>query len=117
MASGSEKRAKGSIEPARAHRLVDLVQYADGSIVSRTLVDSDEGTLTLFAFDKGQSLSEHTTPFDAYVSVLEGSVELTIGGEEILAEAGRLVLMPADVPHALRAPEPMKMMLAMIRAR
>lgn len=116
MAGETQEEMSGPIEPAKAHRLMGLVQYAEGSVVSRTLVDTDEGTLTLFAFDKGQALSEHTTPFDAYLSILEGSAELTIGGETVLAEAGRMVLMPADVPHAVRAPEPLKMMLVMIRA-
>jgi quercetin dioxygenase-like cupin family protein len=104
-----------AIEPARAHALAVLVSYADGSIVSRTLVESDHATLTLFAFDKGQSLSEHTTPFDAYVHVLDGTAELTIGGEEVTAGAGQIVLMPAGVPHAVRAPGRFKMMLIMVR--
>ncbi|MFW6189924.1 MAG: cupin domain-containing protein [Planctomycetota bacterium] len=111
--SGSET---GGLEPARAHELDGLVDYADASIVSRTLVDTEQGTLTLFAFDAGQSLSEHTTPYDAYVTVLDGRAELTIGGETVTPEAGEMVLMPADVPHAVRAPERFKMMLVMIRA-
>jgi quercetin dioxygenase-like cupin family protein len=105
-----------SIEAARAHELAALVEYAEGSIVSRTLVDTDHTTLTLFAFDRGQSLSEHTAPFDAYVNVLDGAAELTIGGRKVAARAGQLVLMPADVPHAVRAAERFKMMLIMIRS-
>jgi quercetin dioxygenase-like cupin family protein len=104
------------IEAARAHALAALVDYAEGSIVSRTLVDQDQGTLTLFAFDAGQSLSEHSAPYDAYVNVLDGAAELVIGGESVRASAGEIVLMPADVPHAVRAPERFKMMLVMIRA-
>jgi len=106
----------GSIEPARALAVADVVQYAEGSIVSRTLVDTPQGTLTLFAFDAGQTLSEHTTPFAAYVMVLDGEAELTIGRQTVRAGAGRLVLMPANVPHAVRAPRRFKMLLVMIRS-
>ncbi len=104
------------IEPGRPYRLVDLVQTALGSIVSRTLVDRDEGTLTLFAFDKGQGLSEHTTPFDAYALVLEGEAEFTVGAQAVEADTGQVVLLPADVPHSVRALQPFKMLLAMVRA-
>jgi len=104
------------IEAARAHALAGLVDYAEGSIVSRTLEDKDQGTLTLFAFDEGQALSTHTAPFDAYVNVLDGAAELTIGGKPLTAGAGQIVLMPANVPHAVRAAERFKMMLIMIRA-
>jgi quercetin dioxygenase-like cupin family protein len=105
----------GALEPARAHVLADCVRYADGSIVSRTVHDTGSGTITLFAFDAGQTLSEHTTPYDAYVCVLDGAAELTIGGETVEAESGQVVLMPAEVPHAVGAPERFKMMLVMIR--
>jgi len=104
------------IEAARAHTLAELVDYAEGSIVSRTLVDTIQGTVTLFAFDADQGLSEHSAPYDAYVTVLDGVAELTIGGREVRAGAGQIVLMPADVPHAIHAPERSKMMLVMIRA-
>ena len=104
------------IEAARAHALAALVDYAEGSIVSRTLVDKEQGTLTLFAFDEGQSLSTHTAPFDAYVNVLDGRAELTVGDKKVTAEAGQIVLMPANVPHAVRAVGRFKMMLIMIRA-
>ena len=104
------------IEAARAHALAALVDYAEGSIVSRTLVDKEQGTLTLFAFDEGQSLSTHTAPFDAYVNVLDGRAELTVGDTKVTAEAGQIVLMPANVPHSVRAVGRFKMMLIMIRA-
>jgi quercetin dioxygenase-like cupin family protein len=92
-----------------------LLAYVSGSVVSRTLIKRPVGTVTLFSFDKGQGLSEHTAPFDALVQVLEGQVELTIGGEPVKAGAGETVLMPAEVPHSLHALEPFKMLLTMIR--
>jgi len=104
------------LRPAEAHLLADCVAYAPGSVVSRTLVDRAEGTLTLFAFDEGQGLSEHTAPFDAYVIVLEGEAELRVGDRMLSAGPGEAVLMPANVPHAVRAPLRLKMLLVMIRA-
>lgn len=95
--------------------IAELVSYQEGSIVSRTLVKRSGGTVTLFAFDKGQSLSEHTAPFDALVQVLDGEAELVIGGKSVAAVAGQMVLMPADVPHAVNAPGRFKMLLVMIR--
>jgi quercetin dioxygenase-like cupin family protein len=110
------KKTPGGIEPATALSLAALVEYAEGSIVSRTLVDKEQGTLTLFAFDEAQGLSEHTAPFDAYVVVLDGEAKLTVGGKAVRAGAGQVVLMPANVPHAVRAAGRFKMMLIMIRA-
>jgi quercetin dioxygenase-like cupin family protein len=103
------------MEPAKALDLNRLVTYQEGSVVSRTLAKTNGGTVTLFAFDKGQALSEHTAPFDALVQVVEGRVELTIGGEKVPAIAGEAVLMPADVPHAVTAVERFKMLLVMVR--
>jgi quercetin dioxygenase-like cupin family protein len=96
-------------------RLQEELDYVPGAIVSRTLVRAKGGSLTLFAFDAGQELSEHTAPFDAFVQILDGVVELTIGGASVLARAGEVVLMPANVPHAVRAQERFKMLLSMIR--
>jgi quercetin dioxygenase-like cupin family protein len=96
--------------------LAGLVQYADGAIVSRTLADSPGGTVTVFAFDSGQALSEHSAPFDAMVIVLDGRAELTIGGSAVAASAGQIVVMPANVPHAVRALGRFKMLLIMLRA-
>jgi quercetin dioxygenase-like cupin family protein len=110
---GSEARR---LPPAQAVDLARLVDYAEGSIVSRTLAENPAGTLTLFAFDAGQGLSEHSTPFDAIVQVLDGETELTIGGKTVQAAAGQLVVMPADVPHAVKAPGRFKMLLTMLRA-
>ena len=92
-----------------------LVEYAEGAIVSRTLAKNDAGTITLFAFDAGQELSEHSAPFDAFVHVLDGEAELIIGGKTVTAGAGELVVMPADVPHAVKAPKQFKMLLTMLR--
>ncbi len=99
----------------QAIRLSGYVDCADGAIVSKTLLDKKTGTLTLFAFDKGQGLSEHTSPYDATVQVLDGRAELMIGGKTVPVQAGELVIMPANVPHAVRAVERFKMLLIMIR--
>jgi quercetin dioxygenase-like cupin family protein len=96
--------------------LIDLVDYQTGSIVSRTIIDKATGTLTLFAFDKGQGLSEHTAPFDAMVYVFDGEAEVTISGEPLLVKKGEMVIMPANQPHALRAVSRFKMMLVMIKS-
>jgi quercetin dioxygenase-like cupin family protein len=106
----------GEAEKAKAIRLAEHVAYAEGSIVSKTLLDRKAGTLTLFAFDAGQRLSEHTAPFDAVVEILDGRAVLTIAGEEVIASSGELVIMPAHVPHAVRADEKFKMLLIMIRS-
>ena len=103
------------LPPAEPMALADGVQYAPGSIVSRTLLKTDTGTLTLFAFDEGQELSEHTAPFNALVQVLDGAVTLIIGGKPVSAQRGELVLMPANVPHAVRAGGRFKMLLTMFR--
>jgi quercetin dioxygenase-like cupin family protein len=93
-----------------------MVDYQDGAVVSREIVRGEKGSLTVFAFDIGQGLSEHTAPFDATVFVLDGEAEVVIAGEPMKVGAGEMVIMPADVPHALNAVERFKMMLIMIRA-
>lgn len=108
-------QAPPALSPARAHRLDTLIDHGAGAVVSRTLLKSRGGTLTLFAFDRGQGLSEHVAPFDALVHILEGRLRLTIGGRAVTAEAGQAVLMPAGVPHALHAPVRAKMLLTMLR--
>lgn len=109
------KKSVQGIEPALPVRYEDLVDYAPGAVVSRTLVKGNTGTLTVFAFDQGEGLSEHSAPFDAWVQVLDGEVDLAIGGKPVRATAGQTVLMPANVPHALSAPRRFKMLLAMFR--
>jgi len=94
----------------------DLAAYQSGSVVSRTLIDKQIGTLTLFAFDQGQGLSEHTAPYDAFVQVLDGTAAITINGSAQQVTAGQMIIMPANVPHSLRADVPFKMLLVMIRA-
>lgn len=96
--------------------LAEFIDYQQGSVVSRTLVDKQTGTVTLFAFDKGQGLSEHTAPFDAMVQLLDGEAEVTIAGNPLRLKKGDMVIMPANKPHALRAVERFKMLLIMIRA-
>ena len=106
----------GSLLVAEPLALGDAVKYQPGAIVSRTLLKGETGTLTLFAFDEGQGLSEHTAPFDALVQVLDGTAALTIGGKAVTARVGELVLMPANVPHAVHAASRVKMLLTMFRA-
>jgi quercetin dioxygenase-like cupin family protein len=96
--------------------LAGFVDYADGSVVSRTLLDKPTGTLTVFAFDEGQGLSEHEAPFDATVLVLDGRAEISLASEPREVAAGQLLVMPANVPHALRAVQRFKMLLIMIRS-
>jgi quercetin dioxygenase-like cupin family protein len=101
--------------PADATVVLDLVQYQDGTVVSRTLVKKPTGTVTLFAFAEGEGLSEHIAPFDALVFVLEGETDISIAGEAQRVRAGEMLLLPAGRPHALRAVTPFKMLLVMIR--
>ncbi len=103
------------METGTVVELSRLVDYQTGSVVSRTLVDRSTGTVTLFAFDAGQALSEHTAPFDALVHVLEGEVEVTLAGQAHRLGEGQAVIMPAHVPHALKALRPLKFLLTMIR--
>ncbi len=99
-----------------ARSLVDLVAYQEASVVSKTLIERETGTITLFAFDKGQGLSEHTAPFDAMVFVLDGVAEIAISSNPIVVRQGEMLVMPANEPHALKAVERFKMMLTMIRS-
>ena len=96
--------------------LKDYIEYGQGSVVSKTLKENKAGTMTLFAFDGGQGLSEHSAPFDAVVLVIEGEGRFTIGGVEHNLEAGQLIIMPANVPHAVKAVRKFKMLLTMLRA-
>ncbi len=97
-------------------RLADYVAYAEGAVVSRTLVDKKTGTVTAFSFDAGQNLSEHTAPFDAVVQVLDGAARVVVGGQSVTAAAGDLVILPAHVPHSVHADVRFKMLLTMIRS-
>ena len=95
--------------------LASSVDYADGAVISKTLLDKKAGTLTLFSFDQGQGLSEHVSPYDATVIVTEGEATLVIGGKPLNVKAGEMVIMPANVPHAVQAEKRFKMLLVMIR--
>ncbi len=95
--------------------LRNMIEYQDGSVVSKEIIKKKTGTVTLFAFDRGQGLSEHTAPFDALVSVLEGQSEVTISGKPFTVKQGEMIIVPAGQPHSLRAEEKFKMLLVMIK--
>jgi quercetin dioxygenase-like cupin family protein len=104
-----------AIPPAEALPLSDLISQTDGGIASRVLAKTSGGNVTLFAFDQGQGLSEHTTPFDALVLVLDGSLKLTIGGQPVQALPGTIVRLPAGIPHAVDASVTSRMLLVLLR--
>ena len=114
MKQGKEDSSKAELP--QAAKMVNLIEYQKGSVVSRTLIDKKAGTVTLFSFDRGEGLSEHTAPFDALVYVVDGEAEVTIAGKPVVVKAGEMVVMPANKPHALRAIERFKMLLIMIRS-
>ena len=101
---------------AQTNNLAKMIDYQEGSVVSRTLIDKKAGTVTLFAFDEGEGLSEHTAPFDAMVQVLEGEVVVTIAGKPVELKAGEITIMPANKTHALSAKTKFKMLLIMIKS-
>ena len=110
-----ESKGPNSLK-VQATNLVNLIDYQEGSVVSRTLIDKKVGTLTLFAFDEGQGLSEHTAPFDAFVYILDGEAEIVISSKAHSVATGEMIIMPANEPHSLQAQQKFKMMLVMIRA-
>jgi len=101
---------------AQTTNLANLIDYQEGSIVSRTIIDKKAGTLTLFAFDEGQGLSEHTAPYDALVYLLDGEANVVISGKPVRLKKGEITLMPANEPHSLKAVTRFKMLLTMIRS-
>jgi quercetin dioxygenase-like cupin family protein len=107
---------QNTVKPAEVKTLLDLLQYQDGSIVSRVLLKNKGGTVTLFAFDVGEGLSEHTAPFDALVVVTDGEAEVEIAGEIFRVRQGETIILPANRPHAVKAITKFKMLLIMIRA-
>ena len=111
-----ETKPKPSVLGAETAKVADLVSYQEDSIVSHEILKKPTGTVTVFAFDEGQGLSEHTAPFDALVQVLEGEVEISIAGKLHRVQAGEMILMPAHQPHALKALQRYKMILTMIRS-
>lgn len=111
--NGKTGREKPVTQPVK---ITDLVAYQDGSVVSRTIINKKTGTVTLFAFDEEQGLSEHTAPFDALVYLLDGEAEVVISGKTLSLKEGDILTMPANQPHALRAVKKFKMILTMIRS-
>lgn len=104
------------LETSKSFILSDSVEYSANSVVSKTIVKKSTGNITLFAFDQGEGLSEHTTPFDALVLILDGKAEITIGGNPTVVQEGQSIILPANIPHALKAIEKFKMMLTMIKS-
>lgn len=111
-----KEQAKEMELKGKVVNLCELVDYQDGSIVSREILKKDTGTVTLFAFDEGQGLSEHTAPFDALVCILDGEAEIAISGKGHRVKEGEMIVMPANEPHALHAAQRFKMLLVMIRS-
>ncbi len=104
-------------EKARVFSFNDSIEYSDGGIVSKTVLKKETGNISLFSFAKGEALSEHTAPFDAMIQVVDGKGEIIIGGKSFYLEAGQSIIMPADIPHAVKAVEKFKMVLTMIRSK
>lgn len=111
----SESTTKLTLAGADPQNLAGMTDYQQAAIVSRTLLQDDSGTLTVFSFDEGQALSEHTVPYNAFIQVLDGQAEITIGGQPCLVKAGEIVLMPGGIPHRVRAVKRFKMVLIMFR--
>jgi quercetin dioxygenase-like cupin family protein len=117
IGNDTKSQKKTGLKAGEPVYIDNLIEYGEDAIVSRTLVENNAGTVTLFAFDEGQGLSEHTAPFDALVQVVDGEGEIIIGGASYRVKEGELILMPANIPHALRATKRFKMILTMLRKR
>src|SRR5208282_3108017 len=115
--SAEQRQAKREMPAAEAVSIAGMANYQEGAVVSRMLIHRSAAAITLFAFDEGQGLSEHTAPFDALAHVLEGEAEITVSGKPMVTKAGDAVLMPANQPHALKALTRFKMLLTMIRSQ
>ena len=105
-----------ALDTAHVFKMMDVIEYQTGSVVSRTLIDKPAGTVTLFAFAEGQGLSEHTAPYDALVYLLDGEAKITISGKEYMLTEGEMIIMPANKPHALKSVKRFKMMLVMVKS-
>jgi quercetin dioxygenase-like cupin family protein len=103
-------------EKAKVFSFNDSIEYSSGGIVSKTVLKKQTGNISLFSFDKGEALSEHTAPFDAMIQVVDGKGEITIGGNPYMVDAGETIIMPANISHSVRAVEKFKMVLTMIRS-
>ena len=115
MVGKENSEAAGNLA-SQVARLSEMISYQLDSVVSRTIIDKKVGTITLFAFDSGQGLSEHTAPYDAFVFILDGEVEISISGKPIRLKEGEMTIMPANKPHALSALSKFKMLLVMIKS-
>jgi len=104
-------------ETSKVFSFKDSIEYSDGGIVSKTVLKKETGNISLFSFDRGEALSEHTAPFDAMIQVVDGKAEIIIGGKSFLLEIGQTIIMPANIPHAVKAVEKFKMVLTMIRSK
>ena len=113
----AESQDKSRIPFAESLNVTSLVDFAPGAIVSRTLLENEAGTITIFSFNAGQGLSEHTAPFDAFVHILEGAGEFRIGDKTVIARKDEILVMPANVAHAVKARERFKMLLTMLRPK
>lgn len=111
-----KEKAAAQKPDVEATRLADMIDYRTGSVVSREILRQKAGTVTLFAFDQGQGLSEHKAPFDALVLLLDGEAEIVISGEPFRLKSGEMIIMPANEPHALKARKKFKMLLVMIKS-
>lgn len=103
-------------QKANVFSFADSVEYASGAIVSKTVLKKQTGNISLFAFDKGEALSEHTAPFDAMIEIVDGKGEIIIGGKSFIVSSGQTIIMPANIPHAVKATERFKMVLTMIKS-
>jgi quercetin dioxygenase-like cupin family protein len=112
----SDQPAKIHVDPAKAYALAEMTPYQDGAVVSRTLLQHDTGTLTVFSFDAGQALSEHTVPFHAFVQVLDGEAQIIIDGTPHSVTAGEIILMPGGISHEVKAVKRFKMLLTLFRS-
>ena len=117
MSRDKKEKTIASVCLCKSQDINKLVEYVDDSIVSRTIIDKPSGSVTLFAFDKGQRLSEHTSPYDAVVQITDGRAKLTIGGDDVAVSAGQIIIMPAKIPHAVTAEQRFKMLLTLIRGQ
>ena len=104
-------------ETSKKYNLKNDIDYANDAVVSKTIIKKQTGTLTLFAFDKDQGLSEHSAPFDAVVQIVDGSAEIFINKEKFVLAEGEIIIMPANIPHAINAKEKFKMLLTMIKSQ
>ena len=108
--------SSNEFEKAKVFSFNDSIEYSDGGIVSKTVLKKQTGNISLFSFDKGEALSEHTAPFDAIIQVVDGTGEITIGGKPYIVRTGEAIIMPANISHSVKAVEKFKMVLTMIRS-